>query len=362
MKWIRRIGLIIAIPAVLFGLFLAWSTIEDFRPEPEVRLEKSASGRQITATDTVFSIVSWNIGYFGLGKNSDFFFDGGKMTRPVKEDYESYSGSALKYIENTVEADFYIFQEVDFNSRRSYRDNQISRLQGVLPGMESLSAINYLVRFVPVPLKNPLGKVKSGLVTFSRFETSENTRYGFPGGYDWPVRLFQLDRCFLLSRLALPSGKELVLINTHNEAFDDGSQRAQQMAVLKEKMLAEYAKGSFVIVGGDWNQNPVGFGDWGIWGLEDLGIGRFSNDDLGRTIEPAIEPDFFPEGWQWVFDPELPTNRDVDDVYVKGKTKTTIIDFFVVSPNVTVLEVKTTDLGFEWADHQPVRMKFMAGD
>ena len=79
---------------------------------------------------------------------------------------------------------------------------------------------------------------------------------------------------------------------------------------------------------------------------------------MGRRIEPAIEADFLPGDWQWVFDPSLPTNRDVDAPYERGKTKTTIIDFFVVSPNVEVIQVKTTDIGFEWADHQPVEMKF----
>jgi len=113
----------------------------------------------------------------------------------------------------------------------------------------------------------------------------------------------------------------------------------------------------------------VGFGDWKIWGLEDLGIGglddlgiwRFSNSDVGREIEPVIEPDFFPEGWQWVFDPEVPSNRDVNQPYTKGKTPTTIIDFFVVSPNLEVIDVKTQDLGFEWSDHHPVRMRFRLG-
>ena len=52
-----------------------------------------------------------------------------------------------------------------------------------------------------------------------------------------------------------------------------------------------------------------------------------------------------------------PTNRDVDMSYQKGKTKTTIIDFFVVSPNITVESVKTIETGFENADHQPVIMK-----
>jgi endonuclease/exonuclease/phosphatase family metal-dependent hydrolase len=176
----------------------------------------------------------------------------------------------------------------------------------------------------------------------------------------------QLDRCFMLSRIPLPEGKEMVLINTHNEAFDDGSQRTKQLAVLKDMMFAEYAKGNFVIVGGDWNQNPVGygdlaigrFGDLAIGRLDDLEIWRFGDLDVGRTIEPAIEPGFLPSEWQWVFDPEIPTNRDVDAPYERGKTKTTIIDFFVVSPNVKVLGVRTDDLGFEWADHQPVEMKF----
>jgi endonuclease/exonuclease/phosphatase family metal-dependent hydrolase len=122
------------------------------------------------------------------------------------------------------------------------------------------------------------------------------------------------------------------------------------MAVLKDLMLREYEKGNFVITGGDWNQNPVGYS-----------IGQFSNSDVGKTIEPQIARNFLPEGWQWVFDPEIPTNRDVDQPYTKGKTPTTIIDFFVVSPNVSVIDVKTEDLGFQWCDHQPVRMVFRLG-
>ena len=237
-------------------------------------------------------------------------------------------------------------------SGRSYYDDQVARLREIFPGMESSATVNYLVSFVPVPFRKPLGKVKSGLVSFSSFHTIENTRYAFPGGYDWPVRLFMLDRCFLLSRLAFPDGKELVLINTHNEAFDDGSQRNQQMAVLKKLMLEEYEKGNFVVTGGDWNQNPTGYEITG----ELPGI--FSTGDKGRLIDPPIDPDFFPEGWKWVFDPDIPTNRDVDQIYTRGVTPTTIIDFFVVSPNISVVNVKTEDLGFQWCDHQPVRMEF----
>jgi endonuclease/exonuclease/phosphatase family metal-dependent hydrolase len=78
--------------------------------------------------------------------------------------------------------------------------------------------------------------------------------------------------------------------------------------------------------------------------------------DLVKNIDLPFGNDIL-NGWQFIYDPEMPTNRDVDMPYRKGKTKTTIIDFFVVSPNVTVESVKTIDTGFENADHQPVIIK-----
>jgi len=352
--WIKIVIIVILSLIALIAVLLILATLDDFKPKPVENLAHTGKAPLIDKSDRIFTIQTWNIGYFGLGKDCDFFYDGGKMTRPSKEQYREYSSGALKYLTEQAKADFYFFQEVDERSRRSYNDNQVERFREVFPGMESAFAVNYDVAFVPVPFTNPMGKVKSGLLVFSAFHSEEYTRYAFPGGYSWPKQLFMLDRCFLLSRFKLPGGKELVLINTHNEAFDNGDQRRTQLAVLKDLMLQEYEKGNYVVTGGDWNQNPVGYS------IERLQIARYSkgfeNGDLGRVIEPAIEADFFPPGWQWVFDPSLPTNRDVIAPFEKGKTKTTIIDFFVVSPNVNMLDVKTIDLGFQWADHQPVRM------
>jgi len=347
MKWLKLLIILVSAIIGLVGLLLLLATLTDYKPEKPEKAEMEGNASDIQTKDSVFTILSWNIGYFGLGKDCDFFYDGGRMSRPSKESYRKYSAEALEYLKQTGRVDFCFFQEVDVKSRRSYYDDQVAMLREIFPLMESSSALNYLVSFVPVPLRNPMGKVKSGLVSFSSYHTMENTRYTFPGSYDWPVRLFMLDRCYLLSRLALPGGKDLVLINTHNEAFDDGSQRNREIAVLKEVMLKEYEKGNFVITGGDWNLNPVG----------EL-PGTFSTGDIWKKIKPAIEADFFPDGWKWVFDPEIPTNRDVDQIYKRGKTPTTIIDFFVVSPNISVEKVKTEDLGFEWSDHQPIRMEF----
>ncbi len=330
-----------------FAIFLGLITWTDFRPETEVpcRINGKAEGK--LPADSIFSIMTWNLGYFGLGKECDFFYDGGRMTRPDEQTSLKYSTRAIGYLEELSLPDFFFFQEVDLDSRRSYRKDQSEMLQAVFPGYEYCVALNYKVLFVPVPFRDPQGEVNSGIVTFSEHASSGNTRFAFPGGFSWPVGLFMLDRCFLLSRIPVAGDRELVLVNTHNEAFGDGSQRRQQMAILRETVMKEYDKGNYVVAGGDWNLNPLGFNP-----------GLITTSDMVKRIEPAVESDFLPPEWQWVFDHRTPTNRNVDQWYTRGKTPVTIIDFFVVSPNIQVVEKSTEDLGFEWSDHNPVRMKF----
>ena len=332
---------------IIILLFLLAATLTDFRPEEKISCEVTGRAEGRMPSDSIFTVQTWNLGYFGLGKDNDFFYDGGKMTRPSRENYLLCSKAGVDYISNSPKSDFYFFQELDLDSKRSYHDDQLNRLMSALPGFQACVALNYKVFYVPLQLTDPQGKVNSGIITFSRIPSKENTRYAFPGGFAWPVGLFMLDRCFLLSRISLGNGRDLVMINTHNDAFDDGSLRKQQMAVLKDIVLTEYGKGNYVVTGGDWNLNPPGYDPL-----------KLATGDPGFRIEPAIEPDFLPADWKWAYDAAIPSNRSVAAPYHKDVTKITIIDFFVVSPNIEVLDIKTEDLGFNWSDHQPVKMKF----
>ena len=64
------------------------------------------------------------------------------------------------------------------------------------------------------------------------------------------MSLFNLKRCLLIERLPIEnSDKELVLINLHLEAYDEGEGKAKQTAIVKsreqiriEKLHAESAK------------------------------------------------------------------------------------------------------------------------
>ena len=50
------------------------------------------------------------------------------------------------------------------------------------------------------------------------------------------------------------SDKELVLINLHLEAYDDGDAKQIQTEELLKLLTTEYEKGNYCIAGGDFNQ------------------------------------------------------------------------------------------------------------
>jgi endonuclease/exonuclease/phosphatase family metal-dependent hydrolase len=121
------------------------------------------------------------------------------------------------------------------------------------------------------------------------------------------------------------------------------------MAYFKKVAEEEYAKGNYVIVGGDWNQCPPNFYYTQLMP---------NNPDSAGYKTFSIAPDFMAKDWQWVYDPKVATNRKLVDTFVVDKTFTTLIDFYLVSPNVEVLEVRTQDLKFAYSDHQPVFARF----
>ncbi|HNX06507.1 MAG TPA: hypothetical protein PKL96_02880, partial [Bacteroidales bacterium] len=236
------------------------------------------------------------------------------------------------------------------SSRRSYYTNQVSIFGESVKSHCRSYATNYHVGFVPLPVLKPMGKVLSGLATFSKYMPEKCERYAYPVNYFWPMKIFMLDRCFMLQRHKLSfSNKELVIINLHNSAFADADLlRQYETWMLRGFLLNEYEKGNYVIAGGDWNQNPSAYDQL-----------SFMAGYAKKTGMPKVMDDLLPPAWKFVFDTLLPTNRDNNTPYRHGITPTTIYDFFVVSPNITVEQINVIDSQFEFSDHQPVFMRVM---
>jgi endonuclease/exonuclease/phosphatase family metal-dependent hydrolase len=342
-KTIFRIVTGIGILLLLFLLFLLISTIIEFRP-PEQKLIASPATTDTLSDTTIFSALIWNIGYAGLGANMDFFYDGGKEVRDTRENVSRNLNAIASFLGSNDTIDFILLQEIDLASKRSYRMNQAAEIGLVLGRIPDFIGINYKVQFVPVPPRAPMGKVKSGVITFSDYKPVEVKRYSYPGSFSWPSRTFNLKRCFLVCRYSVAGGKEFILVNTHNSAFDDGSMRALEIKALAGFVTKEYEKGNFVLIGGDWNQCPSGF------------IPRY--EQPFDTIDVKYLPTDYLPGWKQIYPTDGPTNRRVLAPYDKSITLTTVIDFYIASPNIDILSLRRVDLDFANSDHQPVLISF----
>ncbi|MEM9983516.1 MAG: endonuclease/exonuclease/phosphatase family protein [Bacteroidota bacterium] len=348
---LRLAIMLILVPVGLMACYLIsviiYASITDLKPPPlqEAQLLQKSSLKRVP--DTI-SLLTWNLGYAGLGAEADFFYDGGKTVRMPEVVVQGYlKGLSLEIKRFQSEVDFFLFQEVDQASRRSYGLNQVDSLSQILPDYAGYFAKNYQVGFVPMPIFKPLGKVKGGLASFSKYQPIASQRHQLEGNYAWPTKLFFLDRCFLLQRYPLANmGRELVVINVHNSAYDDGSLKQKQMNQLKEVLLAEQAKGNYVIAGGDWNQFPPDF----------RGVGAFLLEETEADSNAFVPSSFPTEEWQWAYDPAIPTNRSLAAPFDDSTTFRSILDFFLVSPHVEVLEVRTKNLGFAFSDHQAVQL------
>lgn len=351
LKKILKVFLAIIVVLVLaFAGIIVYALLSDYKPKATEILAQPENPTLLKDSSTI-SLLTWNIGYAGLDKDMDFFMDGGsKAITPENRCQDNISG-ICNFIKQNDSIDFIILQEVDRKSKRSYRIDEYEKISAFLPSYSSFFARNYDVFFVPVPPAKPMGKVLSGIAIYSKFIPESSTRYAYPGKYGFPTQLFQLDRCFIVNRYRINNGKELVLINTHNEAFDKGGFiRKAQMESLREFVLNEYNSGNFVIAGGDWNQCPPEFKPAFI-------MNKGFTGKVGNFNLLTIESDYMPKEWKWIYDPTVPSFRTVVKAYDPQSTPTSVCDIFLISPNIESISVKCHHLGFTNSDHNPVIVK-----
>lgn len=321
-------------------LALGFLSLVEYRPR---EIEGIELGPPRALDKKEITLLSYNIGYGALGKEEDFFMDGGKKVRPEsKLIVENYLSGLLEEIQQHP-GDFYLLQEVDQNSKRSYGINQREFLEEGL-GLKGNFAANFKALYVPFPLP-PIGKVDSGLLTLSSYGPQLAYRKSLPVPFSWPVRTVNLKRCLLVEEYEVQdSDKKFVLINLHLEAYDDGEGKVLQSKELLRLAQDYYHKGHYVLVGGDWNQTFPG-GEIYPQLSEDLWSG-------GKLVQEDLPP-----AWRYVSDPSVPSCRSNHQAYQGPGHQVYLIDGFLLSPNLEEISVKTIDYGFTNSDHHPLELK-----
>ena len=343
----RLLGIVVLV-AVLFaaGAFLALASME-YKPADVEAVEPKGdmpSKQESILEGQSLTIVSFNTCYAALGEDADFFMDGGKTAKPESADVVTVNMNGIASILKEQAADICILQEVDIDSKRSYGMDQAAKYGEALD-LPYYFAMNYSAKFVPYPVSDMIGKVNSGLATYTAYAVTESQRIQLPIPFSWPVRAFNLKRCLLVSRMPVEgSDKELVVINLHLEAYDSGEGKIAQTAMLYDLIAEEYAKGNYVIAGGDFNQTFPG-----AYYFPSLKDGNWM---------PGVLEENLPTGFSVIYGQgAVPTCRLLDVPY-KGNEEPQyyIIDGFLVSDNITVDSVEVLDEGFVYSDHQPVKL------
>ena len=344
-KIFKGLLLLLLVIVLAVGGLLGFLTVTEFKPAPVEPLGffgQAAEELPALQEGQSLRVLSWNIGYAGLGAASDFFMDGGENAMAADRATVQHYLDGIRGQLGAGDYDLVMLQEVDTDSKRTYR---IDETQPLSIG-QSVFALNYSCPFVPVPWP-PMGRVYSGLMTTSEYRIGESERVALPCPFSWPLSTANLKRCLLVSRLPIEgSDKELVLVNLHLEAYDDGAGKIAQTRQLMDLLQEEYEKGNYVIAG-DFNQTFPG------------------TLDVYPMIDPeywtpgVLEEESLPAGFSYAYDLATPSCRLLNQPYDPSDTAHTqhyIIDGFIVSPNVRVEATDTLDLGFADSDHNPVCM------
>ena len=320
-RFFKILSVLFFLCLIAFMLFFVWASSPTLKEEQYAKLI-TRTYKQQTDTDSIYSIVTYNIGYLSGMTNN----------RSVAKPKELFDNNLKKVLIATkaVNPDIIAFQEIDYNADRSYNVNQQNKIAKL--GYNYIAeAINWDETYVPFPYWPPsmhFGKVVSGQSILSKFPFNDYKRLVLDRVADAPFYrdALYLDRLAQVAKIKI-EGKEVVVINVHLEAFDKPTRIKQFNEVIA--LFNTYKKTNPTILLGDFNSKARD--------KEAIIQKMFSMEEVGNAG----------------FNLENPENTfDTKDLYER-------IDYIFYTKNsIEYIDGKVLTQFGQASDHLPVEMRF----
>lgn len=217
-------------------------------------------------TDTPFyntgqplSVLSYNVQFFA-GKNSVFYFDmpdnAGPDLRPDRKDIDATLDGIAQLIKEQ-DTDLVLLQEVHDDAAATDHQNQLEELLKRLPkDMYPCHSEAFYWQADYIPHPSIMGSVGMKLVTLSKYKLGKAMRYRLPQPpMDWVSAQFYLKRAILDTELLQEEpGKHIHILNTHFDAFAQGSDTMEQQVAIAKNRLQQLDEQNLPwIFAGDFN-------------------------------------------------------------------------------------------------------------
>jgi len=338
---------------VIVGILIVLVWAITFHP-PAVQAETvaCAGNPPIIQPEQSLKVLTYNIQYMS-GKNYFFWYEGGEDERASPEDIAKTIEGVARII-RAENPDVVLLEEVDDGSKRTDYEDQLARLLDLLPTDYKChtSAFYWKAAFVPHP--KVMGAIGQKLSIISKYQLEQATRYQLPlTPGNILAQQFNPKRAILGARLPVEGGEDFVLLTTHLEVADRGSEvMRNQVASVADRLETLSRAGNPWLIGGDFNLLPPGQFDK-LRADQQLNFRpetelKLLFDKYQAFPDPAdIAGD---EGQQWLtFFPNDPSFTEPDRT----------LDFVFVADNIELMDghVRQVDT-LTVSDHLPVIAEF----
>jgi endonuclease/exonuclease/phosphatase family metal-dependent hydrolase len=307
------------------GFFLWWGVSTTLPTESTLEVAPVVGVTPPKAPPTL-TVVSYNIGHAqGIKENAWDYRE-----KEITINHLNNIGDAM----TAMDADIFLLQEVDLDSKRTFHINQLNFLKNKTGHPYSACSLVWEKNYIPFPywpINHHMGYMRSANCILSRFPLSTHYRYVFekpksnPFWYNWGY----IDR--VIERVDVTIGEQkIAVLNVHLEAWDKPT-REDQIKILWDYMNKIDEP---IIVGGDFNTVPpgaekmTGFADDKNADYSDEKTMPWFYSHAPKLIIPKLDGNKNDPFTQFTFESGAPDRR-LDYIFLMGKNMS-FIDFRVV--------------------------------